>query len=82
MYLNPRPAGVFSRTRPAGGGGAEFQVEVKSSQVKIGQIFKLVFSNKIGVYLIQFLTVNSTAVFFIFVDGLQLPKIAIKKFDA
>ena len=22
-YLNPRPAGVFSRTRPAGGGGGQ-----------------------------------------------------------
>ena len=43
----------------------EFQAEVRSSQVKLGQILKLVFSNEIGIYLIQFLTVNSTVVLFL-----------------
>ena len=57
----------------------EVQVEVRSSQVKLGQISKLVFSNKIGVYPIQFLTANSTVVF-VFVHDLELPKIAIKNF--
>ena len=58
----------------------EFQVAVRSSQVKLGQIFRLVFLNKIGVYLIQFFTVNSMVVF-LFLDGLEFPKIAIQNFD-
>ena len=51
---------------------------LRSSQVKLGQILKLVFSNEIGVYLIQFLTANSTVVSLFFVNGLEFPKIAMK----
>ena len=58
----------------------EVQVEVWSSQVKLGQISRLVFSNKIGVYLIQFFNGEFTGGIFIFVDGLELQKIAIKNF--
>ena len=52
--------------------------EVRSNLVKFGSFF----SNKIGVYLIQVLTANSTVVFFVFVDGLDLPKIAIDNFSS
>ena len=47
----------------------------KSDQ--LDQIWMLVFPNKIDVYLIQFLTGNSTVAFY-FVDCLELPKISIK----
>ena len=57
----------------------EVQVEVKSSQVKLRQISKFVFLNKIGVYLFQFLG-EFNGVIFVFVDCLELPKISIKSF--
>ena len=56
----------------------EFQVEVRSGQVKLGQILKLVFSNKIGWCLSDsVLDGKLNGGIFIFVDGLELPKIAI-----
>ena len=59
----------------------EFQVEIRSSPVKQGQILKLVFSKKIGVYLILFFYGEFNGCIFIFVDGLKLPKIGIQNFD-
>ena len=54
----------------------EFQVEVRSSQVKLGQILKLIFSKSDSVFNGEF-----NGGIFIFVDDLELPKIANQNFD-